>query len=63
MVLATTNRPEGVDPAILRRLPRHFEIPLPSSPDERRDILRKALRGMLVCPSVNLTSIAAETEG
>ena len=43
-VLAATNRPWDVDEAILRRLPRSFEVPLPGAP-ERAGILRTILRG------------------
>ena len=43
MVLAATNRPWEVDEAILRRLPRSFEVGLPAL-EQRVDILRVILK-------------------
>jgi SpoVK/Ycf46/Vps4 family AAA+-type ATPase len=44
MVLAATNRPWDIDEAILRRLPRAFEVPLPDA-RQRRRILSVLMRG------------------
>jgi len=49
MVLAATNRPWEVDDAILRRLPRSFEVGLPSF-EQRVDILSVILRGEYLSP-------------
>ncbi|KAI0566756.1 Peroxisome biogenesis factor 1 [Gracilaria domingensis] len=42
-ILATTSRPEVIDPALLRpgRLDKWIYLDVPSTPDERLDILRK----------------------
>ena len=47
MVVATTNRPDALDPALRRpgRLDQEVEIPIPNEP-ERRDILRVLLRNV-----------------
>lgn len=63
MVLGASNRPYDLDPAILRRLPRQFEIPLPD-PKQRAEILRLLLKEEHVdYESVKLGALAAETEG
>jgi SpoVK/Ycf46/Vps4 family AAA+-type ATPase len=38
VVIGATNRPQDIDPAILRRMPRVFQVPTPSE-QERRGIL------------------------
>lgn len=45
VVLGATNRPYDVDPAILRRMPRPFEVALPTE-TERVEILQKVLSGV-----------------
>lgn len=44
LVLAATNRPWDIDEAILRRLPRAFEVPLPDA-SQRKRILSVLIRG------------------
>lgn len=63
MVLGASNRPYDLDPAILRRLPRQFEIPLPG-PSERAHILRLLLKEEHVdLQSVKIERLAADTDG
>ena len=68
LVLAATNRPWDIDEAILRRLPRAYEVPLPDA-SQRRRILGVLLRGEDVDSSIwadsdgSLSALAAETEG
>ncbi|MFT4944732.1 MAG: transitional endoplasmic reticulum ATPase [Halovenus sp.] len=64
VVLAATNRKEGIDPALLRpgRFEQHIEVP---NPDEaaRRKILEVHTRGTPLADGVDLTAVAADTPG
>jgi SpoVK/Ycf46/Vps4 family AAA+-type ATPase len=69
MVLGATNRPWDVDEAILRRLPRAFEVGLPNT-EQRAQVLAVTLKGEnleagFISPSQDcpLWKIAAQTEG
>lgn len=62
VVLGATNRPYDVDPAILRRLPRSFEVSLPDL-NERIDILRKVLTGVDLENGFDFAAVAAVTNG
>ncbi len=64
VVLAATNRPEVLDPALLRpgRFDRQVTIPLPTLP-ERIEILRVHARGKQLDPGVDLEVAARGTPG
>jgi len=64
VVLAATNRPEVLDPALLRpgRFDRQVTIPLPNV-GEREAILRVHVRGKQLAPSVDLGVVARATPG
>ena len=64
VVLAATNRPEVLDPALLRpgRFDRQVTIPLPTLP-ERRAILTLHCRGKQLDPAVELDVVARGTPG
>ena len=64
VVLAATNRPEILDPALLRpgRFDREVTIPLPNV-TERAAILAVHSRGKKLAPDVNLDAIARGTPG
>jgi len=64
VVLAATNRPEVLDPALLRpgRFDRQVTIPLPNV-GEREAILSVHTRGKKLAPNVNLNIVARGTPG
>jgi cell division protease FtsH len=64
VVLAATNRPEVLDPALLRpgRFDRQITIPLPTL-TERAAILAVHCRGKRLAPDVDLTVVARGTPG
>jgi cell division protease FtsH len=64
VVLAATNRPEVLDPALLRpgRFDRQVVIPLPTLP-ERAAILAVHSRGKKLAPDVDLNVVARGTPG
>jgi cell division protease FtsH len=64
IVLAATNRPEILDPALLR--PGRFDRRLTISPPDqtgRRQILEVHVRGLPLAPDVDLDAVAAATPG
>jgi cell division protease FtsH len=64
VVLAATNRPEILDPALLRpgRFDRNVEIPLPNQ-KERAAILAVHARGKPIADDVDLDAVARATPG
>ncbi|MFI5832050.1 AAA family ATPase [Micromonospora sp. NPDC051300] len=64
VVVGATNRPELVDPALLRpgRLERPVYVPPPDGP-ARTEILRAAARHVPLAPDVDLDALGAELAG
>jgi len=62
MILGATNRPNDIDPAILRRMPKRFAIRLPNC-DQRRKILNLMLSKTSLSPSLDTNLLAARTDG
>jgi len=64
VVIAATNRPDIIDPALLRpgRLERIIEVPAPDL-RERVEIFKVHTRNMPLDSSVNLEDLAIRTEG
>ena len=64
VVIATTNRPDLIDSALLRpgRLDRHVHVPVPDT-DGRRAILEVHTRNKPLADDVDLDDLADETEG
>lgn len=62
VIVGATNRPNDVDRAILRRMPRTFRIGLPGLL-QRESILKALLRKERIEGTYDLTAIATGTEG
>ncbi|MFG3699764.1 AAA family ATPase [Micromonospora sp. NPDC047620] len=64
VVVGATNRPDLVDPALLRpgRLERLVYVPPPDGP-ARAEILRAASRNVPLAPEVDLAALGAELDG
>ena len=62
MVLAATNRPWELDEAILRRLPRAFEVGMPDQ-QQRASILKVILKDEVCEPCLDIGELAILTEG
>jgi len=64
VVIGATNRPESLDPALLRpgRFDRQVAVPLPTQP-ERAAILAVHARGKQLAPDVDLSVVARGTPG
>lgn len=65
VVVAATNRPDRVDPALLRpgRLERRIHVGPPADAGEREEVLRAAARRCPLAGDVELGGVAAATEG
>jgi len=64
VVVGATNRPDLIDPALLRpgRLERLIYVPPPDA-DGRTDILRASARTVPLAPEIDLAALAGELEG
>ena len=64
VVIATTNRPDLIDPALLRpgRLDRHVHVPVPDE-EGRRNIFEVHTRDKPLAEGIDLDDLAARTEG
>ena len=62
MVLGTTNKQDEMDKAMLRRLPRRFQVPLPAEP-QRASILKTILKNEKLAKNFNFQEVARRTVG
>jgi transitional endoplasmic reticulum ATPase len=64
VVIATTNRPDLIDPALLRpgRLDRHVHVPVPDE-EGRRNIFEVHTRDKPLADEVDLDDLAGQTDG
>jgi len=62
VLMGATNRPQSIDPAILRRMPIKLKIGLPN-PAQRQAIITNLLADDEVSPDVDIARLASLTEG
>ncbi|OSC98011.1 ATPase [Trametes coccinea BRFM310] len=62
LVLGATNRPNDIDSAILRRMPKRFSIGLPDV-DQREKILNLMLKDISLAPGFSIRALAEQAEG
>lgn len=62
VILGATNRPNDIDKAILRRMPKRFEISLPST-SQRLKVLRLVLDRILLEEDFDYMKLASATNG
>lgn len=62
MVLGATNRPNDIDDAILRRMPKRFPVPMPNRA-QRRKILELTLKGAHLDPEFDVELVVDRTQG
>jgi len=62
LVLGATNRPNDIDSAILRRMPKRFSVGLPDI-EQREKILKLMLKDTEMDPSMSLRALAQQLEG
>lgn len=63
VILGATNRPEELDEAVLRRLPKRIFVPLPDAAT-RRALLQLLLKGpQFRLPAEDVERLVARTEG
>ena len=62
ILIGATNRPNDIDPAVLRRMPLKFHIPLPNA-CQRSLIFRKVLCNEQVSDSIDYAQLGKLSEG
>ncbi|KAI9349448.1 P-loop containing nucleoside triphosphate hydrolase protein [Zopfochytrium polystomum] len=62
MVLGATNRPNDIDKAILRRMPKRFAIRLPDH-EQRRRVLQVLLKNVNLADNFNMNELVMRTQG
>ncbi|KAI8901242.1 P-loop containing nucleoside triphosphate hydrolase protein [Globomyces pollinis-pini] len=62
IILGATNRPNDLDKAILRRMPKRFQVNLPAV-QQRKKVLNLILKKIVLAPDFDMDELALLTEG
>ncbi|RKO95027.1 AAA ATPase, partial [Caulochytrium protostelioides] len=62
VIVGASNRPEDIDAAFLRRMPKRFPVALPAA-DQRRKILQLLLAKVELDPTFDLDALVQRTHG
>lgn len=62
IVVGATNRPQDIDSAVLRRMPKRFRMDLPNA-NQRENILRLLLRSVATHGDFDFAQLSNDTEG
>ncbi|KAI7890003.1 P-loop containing nucleoside triphosphate hydrolase protein [Mucor mucedo] len=62
VILGATNRPNDIDSAILRRMPKRFAVRLPSE-SQRKSILELLLKNIQLAPDFKMDELVQRTAG
>ncbi|KAF7724544.1 hypothetical protein EC973_000921 [Apophysomyces ossiformis] len=62
VILGATNRPNDIDQAILRRMPKRFAVRLPTE-SQRKSILELLLKDIDLAPDFNMAELVQRTAG
>ncbi|KAI7863766.1 P-loop containing nucleoside triphosphate hydrolase protein [Spinellus fusiger] len=62
VILGATNRPNDIDSAILRRMPKRFAVRLPTE-SQRKSILELLLRDIYLTPDFKMAELVKRTAG
>jgi len=62
IIIGATNRPEDIDPAVRRRMPLKFYVPLPKKP-QREEIFKKVLQHENVSEDIDYATLGDRSEG
>ena len=62
IIIGATNRPNDIDPAVRRRMPLKFYVPLPNE-SQRAQIFKKVLKSESVDHAIDYAKLAQKSNG